>query len=88
MKHSLDRINPDGNYEPGNVRWATKAVQASNKSGRYIEYNEERLTLYGWAEKLKYHPGALRKKISRLRQRMKHLFDWGLALVPNPRTTH
>lgn len=30
--HSLDRINPDGHYEAGNVRWATRAVQARNKS--------------------------------------------------------
>lgn len=28
---SLDRINPDGNYEPGNVRWATSAVQVANR---------------------------------------------------------
>ncbi|UOQ86204.1 hypothetical protein [Gracilibacillus salinarum] len=28
---TLDRINPEGNYEPGNVRFATYKVQASNK---------------------------------------------------------
>lgn len=28
--HSLDRINTNGNYEPGNVRWATKFEQANN----------------------------------------------------------
>lgn len=27
---SLDRINPNGNYEPGNCRWATAAMQGRN----------------------------------------------------------
>ncbi len=30
-QETLDRIDPNGHYEPGNVRWASAALQAGNK---------------------------------------------------------
>jgi hypothetical protein len=31
---SLDRIDPNGNYEPGNCRWAAVAEQLANRRNR------------------------------------------------------
>lgn len=51
MAHSVDRIDNDGNYEPGNVRWATSLEQNLNTSRtRLYEYNGETKTLSQWAK--------------------------------------
>lgn len=50
---TLDRINNDGDYEPSNCRWVSRASQNKNRrSVVSVTYNGETLALYKWAERL------------------------------------
>ncbi len=37
--YCIDRINNDGNYEPGNVRWATSSMSNLNRRGFGVSKN-------------------------------------------------
>lgn len=53
--HTLERINNDGNYEPGNVRWATRQEQQRNmRSNVYLEHGGIRQTASEWSRMLNH----------------------------------
>jgi hypothetical protein len=48
--HSIDRIESNGNYEPGNCRWATDAEQSLNTSRVHkVTYNGQQMSVRAFA---------------------------------------
>ncbi len=92
---TIDRYpNKNGNYEPGNCRWATFSEQNLNRGphkykGRFFELGGLRLSIKDWAAKTGISLNALRKRLQKgidfetainMKPRRRSVFSQG---VPN-----
>ncbi len=56
----IDRINNDGNYEPGNCRWVTRAVNQRNKTNtRLYTIGSETMCAKDWSLRSGVHYATL-----------------------------
>lgn len=63
-KHTIDRIDSNGNYEPKNCRWSTTTEQHRNQKGnRIIEIDGVSMCLSAWAEKMGIPPHTIYNRI-------------------------
>lgn len=63
---SLDRVDNERGYEPGNLRWATTREQSRNRrSNRRIKFRGRAHCLAEWAELLGLNPNTLGERLYR-----------------------
>lgn len=65
-KHSIDRIDVNGNYEKDNCKWSTVIEQRNNMtSNRWIVIDGERRTIGDWAKRAGIDERLIRIRLKR-----------------------
>ena len=82
-RHSIDRIDSNGNYAPGNVRWATRQEQSRNRRDRaLITFDGQTKMLVDWADETGIGIATLHDRLYNHR--------WGIdrAMTTDPKAYH
>jgi hypothetical protein len=71
-KHSIERLDVNGNYEPENCIWATNYVQSRNRRNSvYYEHDGVRMCQTDWAKKLGINVSTLIERVNK----------WGIQMA-------